>query len=394
MRVNPAPRRLAIVIEPPQSPPGTSGDGYDSQPQVGRQMGRLSRYLLRLFFSEAMALFVVAAFLLFLIQCLRLFDVVSNKGQSLLTLLGQAALGMPSLGIVFLYVCLGIGLGRALRNLQGTSELGIIHASALLPALLRAIGAYALGGALVVLFLAHIVDPASQKSSNNWAASIAADLVSRSMVPHKFTDLVTGVSMVIGARDFAGNISDFFADDTRDTEQRRTYFAKKAIIVHDDQGYILRMRDGAVQYLTNDKRFSQISFDQYDLSLDSLTDPDEVKDPMAQTTSLDILAHGNFTRAAVKALLKRTGEGLRVIAICLLVALLAAFPTGQRRRTEIPIELVVLGVAFIERGVTSYVPGPGILGVASGSVLLIAITTIALLFRLRVFRPVRRRAVA
>lgn len=354
-------------------------------------MGRLSRYLLRLFFSEAMALFAVAAFLLFLIQCLRLFDVVANKGQSLTTLLGQALLGMPSLGIVFLYVCLGIGLGRALRNLQSTSELGIIHSSALLPALLRAIGVYGLGGALAVLVLSHIVDPLSQRSTNDWSASIAADLVSRSMIPHKFTDLVTGVSMVIGARDFAGNITDFFADDTRDAEQRRSYFARSAIIVHDEEGYILRMREGAVQYLTSDKRFSQISFDQYDLSLDSLTDPDEVKDPLAQVSSLDILASGNLNRAAVKTLLKRSGEGLRVIAICLFVAGVAAFPTGRRRRTEIPIELAVLGIAFLERGITSYLPGPGILGVASGSVILIAIGTVLLLVRLRVFRPVLRR---
>ena len=49
-------------------------------------MARLSRYLLRLFWSEAMALFAVAAFLLFLIQCLRLFDLVSDKGQGLLAL--------------------------------------------------------------------------------------------------------------------------------------------------------------------------------------------------------------------------------------------------------------------------------------------------------------------
>ena len=64
---------------------------------------------------------------------LRLFDIVENKGQSFLTLLGQASLGMPALGIVFLYVCLGIGLGRALRNLQASSELQIIHVNGLVP---------------------------------------------------------------------------------------------------------------------------------------------------------------------------------------------------------------------------------------------------------------------
>ena len=108
-------------------------------------------------------------------------------------------------------------------------------------------GLYALSGALVLLVLAHVVDPMSMRSSNEWSSSIAADLVSRAMVPHKFTDVVSDVSMVIGARDGEGNITDFFADDRRDPEQRRTYFAKSAIITQDEQGYVLRMRDGAMQ---------------------------------------------------------------------------------------------------------------------------------------------------
>jgi lipopolysaccharide export system permease protein len=341
-----------------------------------------------------MALFAVAAFLLFLIQCLRLFDVVATKGQNLLTLVGQALLGMPSLGIVVLYVCFGVGLGRALRNLQGTSELQVIHSNALLPALLRATGIYAVTGAAVLLVLAHVVDPMSLGASNSWSSSIAADLVSRAMVPHKFTDVSSNVSMVIGARDGEGNIADFFADDRRNPEQRRTYFAKSAIITQDEQGYVLRMRDGAVQYLTDQKRFSQISFRQYDLQLDSLTGTGEIKDSLNQKTSFDILASGDTSRAAIRILLSRTGEALRVLAMCAFVAAIAAFPTGNRRRVELPIELAVLAAAFIERGVTSYVVGPGILGVASGSVALAVLGTAILLVRLRAFRPLHVRRAA
>lgn len=362
-------------------------------------MARLSRYLLRLFWSDAMALFAVAAFLFFLIQCLRLFDLVSGKGQGLFALVGQALLSMPGMAIVFLYVCLGIGLGRALRNLQGSSELQIIHSSSLLPALLRAVGLYTLGGAALVLFLSHIAEPLGVRATNDWSASIAADLVSRSMIPHRFTELGGGVSMVIGARDSGGNISDFFADDPRDPDSHRTYFAKSAIITHDEQGYVLRMQDGAVQYLTADGRFSQVSFDKYDLPLDRLTGDSAQRDDIAQSSSLDLvgaaLASGQWDGAVVRALLKRSGEGIRVVAMCLLVASLALFPTGARRRVEIPIELVVLGGAFAERAFTSYVGGPGILGVASGSVLLTAVAALILLVRLRAFRPVQlRQAIA
>ena len=361
-------------------------------------MARLTRYLLRLFWSEAMALFAVAAFLLFLIQCLRLFDVVSDKGQNLLTLIGQALLGMPALAIVFLYVCIGIGLGRALRNLQGSSELGVIHSNGLLGALLRAIGLYTLIGAGLLLLLAHIVDPLSVRAGNQWSASIAADLVSRSMIPHKFTELQDGVSMVIGARDGGGNITDFFADDSRDSAQRHTYFAKSAIITHDDQGYVLRMHDGAVQYMTDDKRFSQVSFHSYDLALDQLAGSVSNGDPLASTPSFDLVRDGLFTGHwpddVIKALWKRSAEGLRVLAMCLFVAALAAFPNGKRQGFELPIEIAVLGAAFIERAITSYMPGPGLM-VASGSVVVAGLGALLLARRLRLFVPVGiRRATA
>jgi lipopolysaccharide export system permease protein len=305
---------------------------------------------------------------------------------------------MPALAIVFLYVCVGIGLGRALRNLQGSSELGVIHSNGLLGALLRAIGLYTLLGASLLLVLAHIVDPLSVRASNQWSASIAADLVSRSMIPHKFTELQDGVSLVIGARDNRGNITDFFADDSRDADQRRTYFAKTAVITHDDQGYVLRMHDGAVQYMTVDKRFSQVSFESYDLALDTLAGSIGNDDPLASTTSFELLRDGLFSgqwsNDVVKTLWKRSSEGLRVLAICLFVAALAAFPSGNRRGFELPIEIAVLGAAFLDRAITSYMPGPGLL-VASGAVVVAVLGAILLARRLRLFVPVGiRRATA
>jgi lipopolysaccharide export system permease protein len=362
-------------------------------------MARLSRYLARLFWSEAMALFAVAAFLLFLIQCLRLFDLVSDKGQNVLTLVGQALLTMPGLGVAFLYVCLGIGLGRALRRLQASSELGIIHSNGLLPALLRAIGLYTLIGTLGVLLLSHVADPLGSRVTNDWSTSIAADLVSRSMIPHRFTSLGGGVSMVIGGRDSRGNISDFFADDPRDPDSHRTYFARAAIITHDEQGYVLRMRDGAVQYLSADGRFSQVAFKQYDLPMDQLAADAGAADGLGQTPSYDLVATalktGHWDPAVVKILLKRSGEGLRVLALCALVAALALFPSG-RRRADAPVEIAVLGAAFIERALTSYIVGPGIFSVASGSVIILIGAAAILCVRLRVFRPIRwrRRAAA
>lgn len=358
-------------------------------------MARLSRYLLRLFAGEAMALFAVAAFLLFLIQCLRLFDLVVDKGQSLITLIGQAAISMPQTGVVFLYVCLGIGVGRTLRNLQGTSELQVIHSSGLVPALLRAALTYASLGGLLLLFISHLLDPWSQESQSKWQASVAADLVSRAMVPHRFVSIVDNVQMVIGSRDGEGNITDFFANDTRNPLSQRTYFAKTAILTRDERGYVLRLHDGATQYFTADKRMSQVAFQRYDLPLDKLTqDADQANESLSLVSSIELvrraLATGDWNKDTVGTLYRRTGEGLRGFALTLFITALAAFPTGKRRRFAIPVELSVLAAVFIERGVSSYLRLGGIFNLGSGAVIMLILALIILIVRLRVLRPVRR----
>ncbi len=339
-----------------------------------------------------MALFGIAAFLLFLIQCLRLFDFVAIREQSLLTLLGQALLGMPGLGIVFLYVCIGIGLGRALAGLERRNELQIIHVSVLLPSLLRAVAGYAAGGTALLLLLAHVVDPLAVRTANNWSAGIAADLVSRSMVPHQFTEVADGVSIVIGSRDAQGQITDFFADDSRG-ELRRTYFARSALIVRDEQGYILRLQDGAMQQMTEGQRFSEVSFASYDLSLDRLTGSASAGSGLDGTPSYDLFGR-DLSASETYLLLRRSAEGVRVLAICLLVAALAIFPSGKRRRAGIPIELTVLAAAFAERGITSYFPAQAPFNVATGSLLLGLVSLVILLIRLRLFMPVGLRRLA
>jgi lipopolysaccharide export system permease protein len=203
---------------------------------------------------------------------------------------------------------------------------------------------------------------------------------------------------VIGARDRDGEITDFFADDNRNPASRRTYFAKSAVIVRDEQGFVLRMRDGALQQKTSAGYFSQISFGSFDLELSQLAgEVSPAGGGLAQTSSVEMfgaLLAGTAGAEEVRALVRRSAEGLRVLAMCLLVAGVAAFPTGARRRFEVPVELVVLGAAFIERAVGSYMPGPKPLDLVGGPLVLGVLGAAILAARLRVFRPVARRRAA
>jgi lipopolysaccharide export system permease protein len=359
---------------------------------------RLSTYLAKVFATDAIALFAVAAFLLFLIQCLRTFSVVSVKGQDLLTLVGQALLTMPSLGVVFLYVCVGIGLARGLRALQSSQELHIIHSSQRVPALLMAIGSYAGIGTLIVLLLSNFVEPATNRQFNDWSASIAADLVGRTLTPNRFAEVVPGVTMLIGDRAANGELTDFFADDNRDRQVRRTYVAKSATIAADDQGYVLQLRDGAIQYMSSDSRFSEVAFARYDVALERLTGPTESREALGETNSFELVARamaaGTWDAETLRHLARRMGEGVRVLAICLFVTAIAAFPNGHRGRREIPLELVVLAVAFIERGASSNLLPSSPLDPVPGAFLLATLSIIVLVVRLKVFSPVPQAAPA
>lgn len=350
-------------------------------------MKRLTSYLARLFVIDALILFGVVCVLLWLINCLRSFDVVSVKGQGLVTLAQQALLTMPPLALTFLYVCVGIGLARALLALQNSRELHIIHTSYGLPSLWRATGLVAVAGVLAVLLLSNVVAPAASKRLNILSASIAADLISTTLKPKRFTQVTPGVLLLIGGRAGNGEITEFFADDRRDPEMRHTYMADTARVSSDGQGYVIELYDGALQYTSRTGQFSEISFSRYDLNVERLSQPTGAINHLGETDSFSLvgaaLASGDWPPEVINELSKRMFEGLKVIGICMLVLAICGFPSGRRTRFALPMEVVVMLLAFVELGVSAYSP----LGPSTGALLMMVVGGITLLVRARPRHP-------
>jgi len=351
-------------------------------------MTRLGRYLVRLFSAESAALFGVALTIIYLAQTLRIIDVSTVRDRGLGTVLIQTFLALPTLSVAFLYLCLAVGLARALRTLQTSRELHIIHASGQLPVLLRAILGYALAGTVIVLFVAHVVTPSAQYASSRLQAEAAADLVGRSLVPNRFAELGEGVAVTVGGRGRNGEITSFFADDRRDPLTRRTYIADSALLTQDEEGYVLQLQQGTMQYRSSNGEFSEISFDRYDIALDRLTgEADERGDRSTWALVRNALEEGDWSTDTLRLIAERTAEGLRVLALCLFVAAVCAFPSGRRREPLVPIEVSVLGVVLLERVIASYAPISGWPRAGAGIALLILVTVPILLIRLRAFSP-------
>jgi len=326
-------------------------------------MDRLSSYLSRQFFAQALTIFAAGGALIWLMQLLRLFDLVSSQGQNFLTLMGQSGLTTPTYARSILYVCFAIGLARALRAMQASRELHTIHAAQRVTALWKAIAVFTLGGMIAVFAIANWIEPEARKFSADWSAEIAADLVGRALVPGQFSEIQDGVVIAIGARRPDGTLVDFFLDDASNPETRRTYFADTAAVFEDESGFQLILNDGAIQYEGAARRgLSQIRFVQYHISLASLVDAVTPAAGVNQTNSFALLAQineGAFSnpRNAIATLHGRLADSLRCLAICALVAAFCAFPSGQRRASRIPIELVVLMIAFAEQAVSAFTPG-------------------------------------
>ncbi|WP_240233092.1 LptF/LptG family permease [Devosia lacusdianchii] len=334
-------------------------------------MKRLTAYLSRLFMTDALILFGVVCFLLWLVNCLRSFDVVSVKGQSILTLAAQGLLTMPQLSIAFFYVCVGIGLARALQALQANRELHIIHTSHGLGSLWSATAVVAGAGVICVLLLSNFLEPYANRRLNVLTASVAADLVSSTLKPQRFTQVTPGVVLLIGGRSGDGEIQEFFADDRRDPETRRTYIAQAARVSTDGTNYVIELRDGSLQYTEADGRFSKVTFGRYDLSVDRLSQPMGVPNPLLEIDSLTLVSNairsGAWPQDVVSLLVNRASEGLRVIGICMVVLAVSGFPSGRRSRFNVPMEAIVMLLAFGERGISAYSP----LGPSTGALLMI-----------------------
>lgn len=344
-------------------------------------MRRLTRYLTRLFATDAMILFGIVCFLLWLVNCLRSFDVVSVKGQGFGTLALQALYTMPPLALSFFYICVGIGVVRALTALQTSHELHIIHTSNGMSGLWRATAMTTGVAIAAVLLLAHVVEPMANRQLNQLSAEVAADLVSSTLKPDRFTQVTPGVILLIGGRADGGVITEFFADDRRDPETRRTYIAASAKVLGVGEDYVLELSDGTLQYTEADGRYSEIRFSRYNVSVESLAQQTLQVDELAEMDSFGLLDRAlnqtGWQPAIVKRLLDRSAEALRVLGLVLLVVAIAGFPSGNRTRIKLPLEAFVMVIAFGERGLSAYSP----LGSGTGAIVLIVLAVAVLAVR-------------
>ena len=360
-------------------------------------MSRLSLYLSRQYLTQGIALFSAVVFLVWISQALRLFDLVTEKGQSLMTLLGQSVLTTPPLSRAMLHICIGIGIVRTLETLQQTHELHTIHATRRVNALWSSILITSATIALAIGLLAHWIEPLSYRYYADWTEQVAADLVGRALEPHRFREVTPGFVVQIEGRLPDGTITGFFADDSRDAETRRTYEARRATINSDAEGLYLALEDGRIQYQAVDMSFTEVNFASYQIGLESIAQDAPHRNSIDEATTLDLLMLSqqrelsDYERSAVE---RRWMEIGLAFAIGLFAVAIAGFPRGRSTGPRLPNEVIIILVAFTGRIVTDQVLIFNITGM-SGFVFVVGLALVVLVFRFAApFLPRIRRRIA
>ena len=346
-------------------------------------MSRLSLYLGRQYVAQGMALFSAVLFLVWITQALRLFDLVTDKGQSLLTLLGQSVLTTPPLSRAMLHICIGIGIVRTLEALQTSHELHTIHATRRVNALWNSILVTSAGMALVIGLLAHWIEPLSYRSYADWTEQVAADLVGRALEPHQFREVTPGFVVQIEGRMPDGTITGFFADDSRNKDNRRSYEARRATINSDEQGLYLALEDGRIQHQAVDLSFTEIRFAEYQLGLESIAQEAPHRSALDETTTLElyqIAQERDLSLAERQAIERRWMETALGIAVGLFAVALAGFPRGRNKGPFVPFEVTIIVVAFAGRIVSDQILVLGIAGL-SGVIFMTGLAVVILAAR-------------
>lgn len=327
---------------------------------------------------------LVVLFLVWVMQVLRLFDLVTAKGQDILTLMGQAVLLTPSLARTVIYIAVAIGIGRALRQFHASKELHIIHVSDRVGALWAGILWFSFFGMVLVAAVANWLEPQARSTYAHWSAQVTADLVGRALSPNTFREVTPGLIVEIGGRAPNGDVTAFFAQDNRDPAAQKTFQAERATILSDAQGYYLDLKNGSLQYLRQDGDFSELAFSSYRLSIDRLASSTSLEDGLDEKTTWQILFRADgrpLTAADRYELDKRASEPIRLLGLALLVGALTAFPSGRRGRAWVPIELVALIVGLLDR-LLNNLWLPPYLGHSLGAVLMMAVALPLLGWRL------------
>jgi len=315
-------------------------------------MNLIARYLFGRYVAATFGFVILLAFLGWLIQLLRTIDVVTAKGQSVLTLFTQSMLVVPEIISIILYICVALGAARGLRAMQVSKELFPIHSSVGLKPLLQSIGLFLLVGVIFDITLAHQLVPKTNQLAAKRADEINADLIANSSRPGQFTDIAPNLTLMIEGRAEDGTGLGFFLHDSRNPEKNQTTFASQSQLSRADDTLYIKLKDGAIQYFnTKTQTMSTLEFGTYSVAVRELASSNLFA--AVEPSSIEVLAltqAGLSNQRHVALLHDRVASAIYLICLVVFAFSMTMQPRPMRSKRRISGDVVILGVGVVVKG--------------------------------------------
>ena len=232
-------------------------------------MSLVESYVFRTARTAFLASLGVLTAVIWITQALRQFDLLTTKGQSLVTFLAFTALGIPSLVAIIAPVALFIATLYSLNKLNSDSELIVMSAAGLSPArLMRPFAVLTLMATLLVAAMSLYAMPASFRELRDMIMKIRADFLTNVVREGTFTTLDDGFIFHYRERGDDGSLKGILMEDRRDPEHITSYIAETGQTFSADDNNFLVLTKGNVQRRQPNSRDAAIvMFDRYALDL-------------------------------------------------------------------------------------------------------------------------------
>jgi len=320
-------------------------------------MTGLTRYMFRQALLVMLSICLVFSFAVWLVQALRLIDLIVNRGLSIGVFLHLAVLILPRFIDVVLPVAVFVAVLFIYNKLIAESELVVMRAAGVSP--LSLAGPAFLTGAIgtVLLYvLALYLIPAANRSFKDLQFEIRNRFASILIQDGIFNTISDRLMIYVKSRDENGELSSILIYDNRQPEKPITVFAERGAIANTPEGPRLLMVNGIRQQRDiTTGRLSVLSFEKYTIELAELNDAPGVRDRQVDERYTGELIFGNgpsdqpdWRRAALVELNMRLAGPLAPLAMAALpVACLLTGEFNRRGQTR-RILLAVLFAFAIE----------------------------------------------
>lgn len=250
-------------------------------------MTRIERYLFRTATVAFLSGLVVLTGVVWVTQALRQIDLITSKGQTILIFLMMTGLALPSLVAVIAPVALFAGILYTLNKLNGDSELVVMSASGVSPALL--LRPLALLSALVFAVVAALyiqVLPWSFSAIQNLTTFVHADFIANFARPGAFSQLEAGFVFHFRERTPEGALRGIFMQDLRDPSRVTTYIAEAGKTVDRDGTSYLQLSKGVLLRPKSAEDSAMVTFDDYTIDLSQfIRAVSSIRKPRERTTA-------------------------------------------------------------------------------------------------------------